>query len=71
MNRPEDSGENGGRLDRVLLLFLVALFLFASPFTTWWAHANPPWYTPFLLWGLLIALLAFERQSSSPDDDDA
>lgn len=68
MSTPESTGR-GGRLDRVLLLFLVALFLFASPFTTWWAYARLPWYLPFLLWGGLIALLAFERLTSQDDDD--
>lgn len=58
-----------GKLDRVLLLFLLALFLFASPFTTWWAHAQPPWYVPFLLWGGLITLVAFERTSRRGDDE--
>lgn len=58
-----------GKLDRVLLLFLFALFLFASPFTTWWANAQPPWYFPFLIWGALIALVAFERSRRRSDDD--
>ena len=43
------------RLDLVLLLVALALFLFASPFAGWWAAAGLPWYAPFGLWGLLIA----------------
>lgn len=58
----------GARLDRVLLLFLLAVFLFATPFTSWWAHTEPPWYFPFLLWGGLIALVAFEQLTRSDDD---
>ncbi len=58
-----------GRLDRVILLFLLALFLFASPFTTWWAHAQPPWYFPFLLWAGLIALVALDRIRRRDDHD--
>ena len=59
----------GGGLDRVILLLVFALFLFASPFTTWWAEAEPPWYWPFLLWGLLIALIAVERSARPKRDD--
>ncbi len=37
-----------------LLLTLLALFLFASPLTVWWASGHHPWYVPYLLWLLLI-----------------
>lgn len=57
-----DSGHvNGTRLDLVLLLLALALFLFASPFTRWWANAGLPWYTPFVLWALLIAAMALRH----------
>jgi len=58
-----------GKLDRVLLLLLLAVFLFLSPFTAWWAAAEPPWYVPFLLWAGLIALVAVEQTRRSADDD--
>jgi hypothetical protein len=43
-------------LDRVIILFLLALFLLLSPFTEWWAADDSPWYTPYLIWGILILL---------------
>jgi len=43
-------------LDRVLILFLLALFLLLSPITQWWAADDSPWYAPYLIWGLLILL---------------
>ncbi|MGM0593828.1 MAG: hypothetical protein ACQETD_04755 [Pseudomonadota bacterium] len=43
-------------LDRVILLFLLALFLLLSPIITWWAADDSPWYAPYLIWGLLIFL---------------
>lgn len=58
-----------GRLDRVLLLLLLALFLFLSPFTAWWAAAEPPWYVPFLLWAGLITLVAVTQTRRPPDDE--
>lgn len=61
-------GARSSRLDGVLLLLVLALFLFASPFTAWWAGIAPAWYLPFLLWGLLIALVAV-HQWVQPDDD--
>lgn len=40
-----------------MVLALLGLGLFASPFTDWWARASFPWYFPFVLWGVLIALV--------------
>ena len=48
-------------LDRVILLFLFALFLLLSPLVNWWAADNSPWYAPYLIWGLII-FLAFRLQ---------
>jgi hypothetical protein len=47
------------RIDIVLLLFLFGLFLFLSPFTSWWAAVAAVWYLPFLLWFGFIALIAW------------
>lgn len=43
-------------LDRVIILFLLALFLLISPLKMWWAADHSPWYAPYLLWAVLIAL---------------
>jgi hypothetical protein len=50
------SKEPEQQLDRVILLFLLALFLLLSPITRWWAADDSPWYAPYLIWGLLIFL---------------
>ena len=42
--------------DRVILLLLFALFLLFSPIVNWWAADDSPWYAPYLIWALLIAL---------------
>lgn len=42
--------------DRVLLLFLLALFLLASPLRNWWAADDTFWLAPYLIWGVIIAL---------------
>lgn len=44
-------------MDKTLLIFLLALFFFASPLVYWWATPQMPWFLPYVLWGLLIALL--------------
>lgn len=44
------------QLDRVVILFLFALFLLLSPIVGWWAADDSPWYAPYLIWGLLILL---------------
>ena len=53
MNRNREYDQ---KLDRVVILFLFALFLLLSPFTLWWAAADSPWYSPYLIWALLIFL---------------
>lgn len=45
--------------ESTLLLFLFALFLFASPFTAWWASDHNPWFLPYLLWLLIILIGAW------------
>ena len=42
--------------DRVILLFLLALFLLLSPILRWWAADDSAWYTPYVIWLVLIAL---------------
>jgi hypothetical protein len=48
--------QRGIRGDLVILLVLFALFLFASPFFTWWATAQSAWYLAYLIWFGIIAL---------------
>jgi hypothetical protein len=47
---------SGQGYDRVILLLLFALFLLLSPIIKWWAADDSPWYAPYLIWALLIAL---------------
>lgn len=56
------------KLDRVLLLLFFALFLLASPALLWWASTENPWYVPYLVWLLLIALAAGMYGRGSPHD---
>ena len=42
--------------DKVVLLGLLSLFLFASPLVDWWSARDMPWYAPFLLWAVVILL---------------
>jgi len=53
--------ESGKYLDRVILLFLFALFLLLSPIAAWWSAPGSPWYLPYLLW-LAVILLGFRLQ---------
>lgn len=41
-------------LDRVILLFLLALFLLTSPFLHWWVTDSSAWYTPYVIWLIII-----------------
>ncbi|MFI5400244.1 MAG: hypothetical protein ACHQZQ_04225 [SAR324 cluster bacterium] len=46
-------------LDSVVLLFLLGVFLFVSPFSLWWAANARVWYLPYLLWLGQIGLIAW------------
>ena len=62
-------GSRGRKLDRVALLLALSLLLFASPFTDWWASINPPWYAPFVLWGLVVGLIAIDQWQRVEHED--
>lgn len=59
--------ETDRQLDRVILLFVFALFLLVSPLLLWWASDNSPWYLPYVLW-LVIIVLAAWLQRRKPTD---
>ena len=52
-----------------LLLMLGAIFVFHSPFTRWWAEQSPPWLTVFMLWFILIILIALDNIKGGPHGD--
>ncbi len=43
-------------LNRVLVVFLVAVFVFASPFYLFWMAPQTPWYVPYLIWLAVIVM---------------
>lgn len=45
------------RRDLPIILAGLMLVLFASPLIFWWSNPVMPWYTPYILW-LLVILLA-------------
>ncbi|ROR32104.1 UTP--glucose-1-phosphate uridylyltransferase [Inmirania thermothiophila] len=51
-------GEPARAITSLLLVFLFAALLFATPFITWLGGLHQPWYFPYLIWGLVIALAA-------------
>ncbi|MES9882819.1 MAG: hypothetical protein ABW185_18275 [Sedimenticola sp.] len=54
-----DQNDTSRQKENALLLTLLALFLFASPLTLWWATEESPWLVPYLLWLLVIAIAAW------------
>lgn len=48
--------------DNTLLLGLFILLLFSSPLITWWASPGNVWYLPYLLWLVIILLIAWVQQ---------
>ncbi|MCP4286835.1 MAG: UTP--glucose-1-phosphate uridylyltransferase [Gammaproteobacteria bacterium] len=48
--------EPGKHYESTVLLLLFVLFLFASPFTYWWANNQHVWFLPYILWLLVILI---------------
>ena len=55
MPQPPDSRKY---LDSVLIVFLLTAALFISPLFSAWATPAAPWYLPYIVWLLVIALIA-------------
>ncbi len=53
--------EPGKPLTSLVLVFLFGLMMYATPFLTWWAVEDSPWYLPYLIWLIIIALVAFAQ----------
>lgn len=49
----------GKTVERTLLLVIFALMLFASPVIFLWAQDDSPWYFPYVLWAIVIAVTAW------------
>lgn len=62
MRLPPDTGRS---IDSIILLFLLALLLLASPLVRWWAADSSPWYAPYLIWFGIIAVMAWMQQRRS------
>ncbi len=60
--------DNGRQFDRVIVLALFAVLLFASPLTRWWSAIGAPWYLPYLLWLVVILLGAWLQHRMARHD---
>lgn len=56
--------------DRLVLPVLAALTLLLSPAIRLWASPEQPWWLLFVLWGGLIALMAWAGWQDGASDDD-
>lgn len=53
----------GPKTDYSLLISALALFGINSPLNHWWSTLTLPWYSLFVPWILIIALIAWNQQS--------
>ena len=60
--------EPGRPLTSLVLVFLFGLMMYATPFLTWWAVEDRPWYLPYLIWAIIIALVAFAQMRRGHHD---
>jgi hypothetical protein len=54
--------------DHSLLIALLALFVINSPLNHWWAKLPLPWYSLFLPWLVVIALVAWNQSRQNGGD---
>ena len=57
------------KLDWLVLVFLFAVFLLASPAVRWWATGEYPWFVPYGLWLVLVGLVAWMYGRGDRNDD--
>ncbi len=50
-------------LDLVLVAFVAAVFVFASPFYLLWMAPTTPWYVPYLIWFCVIVVTGVVQHS--------
>lgn len=55
-------------LERVLLVVMLAVVLFATPVTYLWAGDDSPWFMPYLLWLIVIVLIGWSSFRNRPHD---
>ncbi|KAA3626360.1 MAG: UTP--glucose-1-phosphate uridylyltransferase [Proteobacteria bacterium] len=60
--------EPGRPLTSLVLVFLFGLMMYATPFLTWWAVEDSPWYLPYLIWLVIIVLVAIAQLRRGSDD---
>ncbi|WP_041066340.1 hypothetical protein [Thiolapillus brandeum] len=49
---------NNDHTDKSLVTAFILILFFATPFASLWARNSDAWYIPYMLWLLIIALLA-------------
>jgi hypothetical protein len=54
--------------ESTVLLALLALFIFASPLTVWWASDTAHWLTPYFFWLLIILISGWLRHRFKQND---
>jgi hypothetical protein len=52
------------QLDRTLALGLLVLLLLSAPIMIWWTSPDSPWYIPYLLWLIIIVVIAWVHHRS-------
>ena len=57
-----------GVFERVSLVLVLTLGLFTTPVIVLWASDGSPWYLVYLLWGIVILLVAWIARSGREHD---
>lgn len=53
---------------RLVLLLVVGIYLFSPALMAWWANPESAWYSPYLMW-LILILVTFLLQSQKDADE--
>ena len=56
------SGLNMNQKNFAILLSIIFILLFLSPFSSWWSRLDWPWYLPYLLWFSIILAALFSSR---------
>ncbi|MEH6471182.1 MAG: hypothetical protein V7752_08025 [Halopseudomonas sp.] len=53
---------------RLVAVLILAVYLLSPGMVDFWADAERAWYSPFLVWLVLIAMTAWLEHKRSQDD---
>lgn len=53
---------------RLIILLLLGAYVFSPTILTWMLNSEGPWYRPFIVWAIVIAIAFITQGRDKPND---